>query len=89
MLKFSKAQLVVMGTSSEPRFHERLLEQLRAEYPEQTRQRTDALLLEEIRVAHERAKAYGFSSTPTICQFIYLGIALEARFYDDPGIAGY
>jgi hypothetical protein len=89
MLKFSRTQIEIMGSATEPQFHRKLLGQLRTEYPEQTRGWTDAALLEEIRVVHERAKAYGLLSAPTVCQFIYLYIALGSKFYDDPYIDGY
>lgn len=89
MLKISRNQLEALAKAKEGPFHQMLLKQLRVDYPEQTQHKADAALLDEIRQAHQQAKSYGILRNPALCQFIYLSIAFEPKFYHDPLVDKY
>lgn len=86
LIKIGEQQLAAMARGKEHSFHRIILKQLRVDYPEQTFSKPDTLLLEEIQQAHLKAKSYGITRNPTLCQFIYLSIAFEPKFYEDPHV---
>jgi hypothetical protein len=89
MLRIGQRQLEAMAQAKEGVFHQMLLKQLRIDYPEQTRNKSDETLLQEIQQIHLRAKSYGILENPSLCQFIYLSVAFEPRFYEDPHVDQY